>query len=32
MKIAWRIALMFFLLGVLTVLARSELDFVYRAF
>ena len=32
MKLAWRIALLIGQIGLLTILARSELDFVYRAF
>ena len=32
MKLAWRIALLMLQTALLTVLARGELDFVYRAF
>jgi hypothetical protein len=32
MKLAWRIALLALQVALLSVLARGELDFVYRAF
>jgi hypothetical protein len=32
MKLAWRFALLAIQIALLTLLARGELDFVYRAF
>ncbi len=32
MRIAWRLALLAVQIGVLVLMARSELDFVYRSF
>jgi hypothetical protein len=32
MKVAWRLALLAAQIGALALLARSELDFVYRSF
>jgi hypothetical protein len=31
-KLVWRFALLLIQIGILTVMARGELDFVYRAF
>jgi hypothetical protein len=32
MKLAWRFALLVLQVALLTIMARGELDFVYRAF